>query len=244
MKALISFINKRSAREIILFKILWICGCFFVCFEYFAYPSFLNFQAHKDSKNPKTIDNIKEAKDFLTHFNHTSLPPKKILQIIQENTQSIQEIDNQSKNSTLCIKGTIQPPHFLPLLQKLSSPALFIQSFYLDSKGDFSLIIKDQKITTLSPLQPLQTSPQEIFNRFSTPKFSMPSLIFYTPLSPEPPLTLEAIFNQKAKINGVWIGLEENIQEYTLKEIHPHFIVLEKNSQLLKLYLKEKRIFQ
>lgn len=243
MNLLTLFINKRSKREILLFKILWICCCFFICFEYFAYPSFLSFQAYKHSKNLKSVYDNKEIEDFLSYFNHTSTPHEKLLQTIQDNTLSIQEINNKDAKHILFVQGTIHPTLFFPMLQKLSSPTLYIQSFSLDSTGDFSLTLKNQKITTLSPSTPLKASPQEIFDKFSIPISSF-AFNFYIPPKPQNVLILEAIFNQKAKINGLWIGLGENIQGYMLKEIHSHFITLEKDSKPLNLHLKEKRILQ
>lgn len=243
MKPLNSFINSRSKREILLFKVLWVCGCFFVCFEYFVHPSFLKFQAYRDFKNLQSPYNNEEIEDFLTHFNVTSLPFIKIQKIIKEKAKTIIETKQEDQKSycTLSFQGVIQTDKFFSLLQALSSPTLLIQSFSLDSKGDFSLVLKNQKISTLSPITPL-VSPKDLFAKFSTPNLN--ALKFYTPPQPKITFTLEAIFNQKVKINGTWIGIEESIQGHILKEIYPHFIILKNDTQTLKLHLKEKRIFQ
>lgn len=240
MKKLSSFINARSKREIFLFKLLWVCGCFFVCFEYFIYPSFLNFQTYQNSKNLQSPYNTQEIEDFLTHFNATSLPFSKIQEMIS--AQSIAESKQENQEYNYNFEGVIQSDKFFSLLQSLSSPALLVTSFSLNHQGNFSLSLKNQKITTLSPIAPLLSSPKDLFTKFTTPKFNAPK--FYTPPKPTITLTLEAIFNQKAKINGVWIKKQESVQGYILKEIHPHFILLQKDSQTLKLHLKEKRIFQ
>lgn len=240
MKKLSSFINARSKREILLFKLLWVCGCFFVCFEYFIYPSFLNFQAYQNSKNLQSPYNTQEIEDFFTHFNTTSLPFSKIQEMIS--SQSITESKQENQECNYNFEGVIQSDKFFSLLQTLSSPALLITSFSLSYQGNFSLSLKNQKITTLSPIAPLLSSPKDLFAKFATLKFNAPK--FYTPPKPTITLTLEAIFNQKAKINGVWIKKQESVQDYILKEIHPSYILLQKDSQTLKLYLKEKRIFQ
>lgn len=240
MKILSSFINARSKREILLFKLLWVCGCFFVCFEYFIYPSFLNFQAYQNSKNLQSPHNTQEIEDFLTHFNATSLPFSKIQEMIS--SQSITESKQENQEYNYNFDGVIQSDKFFSLLQTLSSPTLLITSFSLSHQGNFSLSLKNQKITTLSPINPLLSSPKDLFTKFTTPKFNVPK--FYTPPKPTITLTLEAIFNQKAKINGAWIKKQESIQGYILKEIHPSYILLQKDSQTLKLHLKEKRIFQ
>lgn len=240
MNALKSFINTRSKREIFLFKILWICGCFFVCFEYFIYPSILKFQAYKHSTTLKNPYDSQEIQEFFNHLNSTTLTSKEILEVIKNHTQS--NLKLQDCNPTLCFEGTIKPREFFPLLQALASPTLLIVSFSLDSQGNLSLTLKNQKISSLSAISPLKSTPKDLFDKFSLPTLS--SLSFYTPPKPKITLTLEAIFNQKAKINGVWIGLQESIQGYVLKEIDPHHILLQKDSQTLKLYLKEKRIFQ
>lgn len=240
MKILSSFINARSKREILLFKLLWVCGCFFVCFEYFIYPNFLNFQAYQNSKNLQSPYNTQEIEDFLIHFNATSLPFSKIQEMIS--AQSITESKQKNQECNYNFEGLIQSDKFFSLLQSLSSPTLLVTSFSLNHQGNFSLSLKNQKISTLSPITPLLSSPKDLFAKFTTPKFSAPK--FYTPPKPTITLTLEAIFNQKAKINGVWIKKQESIQGYILKEIHPSYILLQKDSQTLKLHLKEKRIFQ
>lgn len=246
MNPLNSFLNSRSKREIFLFKLLWICGCFFVCFEYFIYPSFLNHQIYENSKNLQSPYDAQEIEDFLTHFNTTSLSPSKIQEEIERSAQSLIESkqDFQDSSPTLSFKGVIQSDKFFSLLYTLSSPSLFISSLSLDAQGNFSLTLKTQKITALSPITPLTATPKDILSRFSHLTSPLTPLLFYTPPKPKISLTLEAIFNQKAKINGTWITKQESIQGYTLQEVHPHFILLTKDSQTLKLHLKEKRIFQ
>lgn len=242
MNFLSSFISARSKREVLLFKILWICGCFFVCFEYFAYPYFLKFQAYKYSKTIQPNFKAQEIEDFLLYFNSTSLPCSQLIEFIQNNAQSIQEINNKDTSSLLYIQGEINIPQFFFLLQKLASPTLLIQEFSLDYQGVFSLVLKNQKINTLYSPTPLKSSPQEILDQFSTPQISL--LSFYIPPQSKIIFILEAIFNQKAKINGVWISLGESIEGYILQDIQPHFVILKKDSHSLSLQLKEKRIFQ
>lgn len=242
MNAFNQFLNARSKREIFLFRILWICGCFCVCFEYFIYPAFLNFQSQKYSENLQSINHIQE--NLLEKFNQTYIPYTKVIEFTENATNSLTYFQSDDQNSLLSLQGTIQTDRFFSLLEKLSSPALLICSFSLDAQGAFSLVLKDQRIQALSSPSVLYSSPQELYEKFF---FNAPKLFpfyFYVPAQSKISLNLEAILNQKAKINGTWIGIKEEIEGYKLQEIYPYFVVLHKDSQILKLYLREKRVFQ
>lgn len=246
MNPLCRFINERSKREIFLFKILWLCCCFFVSFEYFAYPSFLKLQAYNHSKALQSNLNPQEIQEFFTHFNSTSLPYVKIIEILQKNTDVISKIQSQDEktNYEISLQGKTDSKQFFSLLKKLTSPALLVSSFSLDSTGEFSLSLKNQQIFSLSPPTPLQVLPQQIFDKFSTPTETNIHFVFFTPSQPRSTLVLEAIFNNKAKINGVWLKIGETIENHTLTEIYPHSVILHQDSHPLTLYLRQKRIFQ
>lgn len=242
MNAIKAFINKRSKREILLFKLLWITCCFCVCFEYFAYPSFLRFQAHKYSL--KTQYNSQEIEDFFTHFNQTSLPYTQLLSVIQNHSQTLTKIQskNEKSNYEITLEGISNPQSFASLLHSIASPSLLISSLFIHSNGAFKLDLKNQKILSLSPITSTNLYPQEIFDKFTLPNLS--PLPLYTTPKPKLSLNLEAILNNKAKINGIWLKSGEELQGYILQTITPHSVTLHKDSHTFKLYLKEKRILQ
>ena len=236
MRSFDDFFAKRSQREIILFKLLWLVLCFFVCFEYFIYPSFLNLQAHKLSQDSQPNSQVIE--EFFTSFNATSLSYNQALDLIHQHTLSITQSQSQDEraNYTISLKGKIEPESFFTLLYALSSPTLLINSFALDSKGDFSLTLKNQKILNLSPPTFTPLKLEQIKQKFSPPTFA--TLHFFKAQKPKTTLHLQALFNQKAKINHTWLSLGEKIQDCTLKEIASYSATLLCGNQSVVLEIK------
>lgn len=243
MNTLATFIGKRSQREILLFKLLWIIGLFYVCFEYFAYPYFLNFQAHKHSL--QSLHNSQEVEEALIQFNQTSIPYTKLLSLLQSKAQTFTKIQssNEKNNYEISLQGIGNPDLFFPLLHSISSPSLLIISFSLHSNGEFYLNLKDQKILHLQPASPINLSLKQILQKFQL-TYTPNAFSFYTLPKPEPSLNLEAILNNKAKINGVWLRSGGEIKGHILQKITPHSVTLSKENRSIKLYLKEKRILQ
>lgn len=201
MSAIDAFLEKRSKREIGLLKLLWITLCFFICFEYFIYPSFLQHS----SKNPPS--SYQEILDYHTTLSSKALNPEKILELIQSQSLSL------SQDDPLSFKGEIEKEKLFSLLHSLASPSLLITSFSLNHKGEFNLKVKPQNLPSPSSLPP--SSLEEVQKRFAYPL--PPTPIFYTPQKKN--LTLQAIFNQKAKINGKWLEKGERIEGCELKKI-------------------------
>lgn len=203
MNAINTFLEKRSKREIWLLKFLWITLCFFICFEYFLYPSFLNFQ-HSFKIPPS---NHQEIQDYHATLSSKALKPERILELIQSQSLSL------SQDEPLSFKGEIQKEKLFSLLHSLASPSLLITSFSLNHKGEFTLKVTPQNLLSPSSLPP--SSLEEVQKRFIYPL--PPTPIFYTPQKKK--LTLQAIFNQKAKINENWLERGERIEGCELKKI-------------------------
>jgi len=54
-------------------------------------------------------------------------------------------------------------------------------------------------------------------------------------------LSLNAILNKTAYINGVWKGIDDNVGGYTLKYIGKKGVVLRNDNQIKKLFFYKKR---
>jgi len=54
-------------------------------------------------------------------------------------------------------------------------------------------------------------------------------------------LSLNAILNKKAYINGEWKGLDDNVSGYAIKYIGKKGVVLRNDNQIKKLFLHKKR---
>lgn len=219
MNMINAFLEKRSKREIWLLKLLWIALCFFICFEYFIYPSFLQHSF----KTPPS--NHQEILDYHATLSSKALNPEGILELIQNQSLSL------SQDNPLSFKGEIEKEKLFSLLHSLASPSLLITSFSLNHKGDFTLKVKPQNLLSPSSLPP--SSLEEIQKRFTYPLPSTP--IFYTPQKKK--LTLQAIFNQKAKINGKWFEKGERIEGCELKKIisNSAFLICECQEVILEI---------
>ena len=245
MNILKNFIDKRSEREILLFKLLWIIGLFYVCFEHFAYPYFLNYKAYKHSLQSPHNSQEQEIEEALVYFNQTSIPYTKLISLIQSKTQTLTKIQskNEKTNYEISLQGTSEPSSFFSLLCSISSPSLLITSFSLRSNGEFYLGLKDQKILLLQPASIATPPVEQIIQKFQSPDTPNP-LSFYTLPNPNPSLNLEAVLNNRVKINGMWLKSGEEIEGYILQKITPHSATLFKDGHSIELHLKEKRILQ
>lgn len=221
MNAINAFLEKRSKREIKLLKLLWTALCFSICFEYFIYPSFLQLS----SKNPPS--NHQEILDYHATLSSKALKPEGILEFIQSQSLSL------SQDKPLSFKGEIKKEKLFSLLHSLASPSLLIASFSLNYKGDFTLKVKPQNLLSPSSLPP--SNLEEVQKRFTYPL--PPTPIFYTPQKKK--LTLQAIFNQKAKINGKWLEKGERIEGCELKKIISNSALLMCECQEVILEIKK-----
>jgi AAA15 family ATPase/GTPase len=64
-----------------------------------------------------------------------------------------------------------------------------------------------------------------------------------TPVKPDmdkAPLTLQIVLNSSALINGKWIKENEFIRGYKLSQIQSDYVVLERKSKKLKLFIAQK----
>lgn len=222
MNAINALLEKRSKREILLLKLLWIVLCFFICFEYFIYPSFLQLS----SKIPP--NNHQEILDYHATLSSKALNPEGILELIQSQSLSL------SQDNPLYFKGEIEKEKLFSLLHSLASPSLLITSFSLNHKGEFTLKLKPQNLLSPSSLPP--SSLEEVQKRFTYPLPPTPT--FYIPKKKK--LTLQAIFNQKAKINGKWLEVGERIEGCELKKIISSSALLVCECQEMVLEIKKE----
>lgn len=161
-------------------------------------------------------------------------------------------IDSQDEghNYTLLISGNTsfyEAFTFLDFIEQL--PMIHIQSFDLFDNGNFSITLKNHMIFPTDSKYPnLNTSSVIASVRKSLFK---DQLSFYAPPSQEtntPNLEqnfqLEAIFNNRVKINGIWLQINDTIEHFTLISINQDSVTLKSQTSQITLTLSKKSIFQ
>ncbi|MCE3047774.1 hypothetical protein [Helicobacter kayseriensis] len=198
----------------------------------------------------------RKLQELIQVLNSQSLPwsttLKQINNYARNHKITLWSIDSQDegRNYTLLISGNTsfyEIFSFLDFIEQL--PMIHIQSFDLFENGNFSITLKNHMIfPTDSKHSNLNTSSVIASVRKSLLK---DQLSFDTPLSedadsqnPEQNLQLEAIFNHRAKINGIWLQVNDTIGHFTLTSISPHSITLKSKNQEITLTLSKKSIFQ
>jgi len=77
----------------------------------------------------------------------------------------------------------------------------------------------------------------------SGPKTTPADVKKVTPVKPnmdKAPLTLQIVLNSSALINGKWVKENELIRGYKLSQIQSDYVVLERKSKKLKLFIAQK----
>lgn len=212
-----NFLLQRSTREILLFKLCFLSLCIL-----FAWKTLIEEATQRFfSRTPSQESSL--PLPFLGYFDSQELLTKTAKLI--NSSQS----DISKESFTLKIQGKIQDDKLFSLLNTLKNyPTLQIDTLSFDIQENFSLTLSGENFQTyahssalLPTIAPL-TSPWK------------------KTLSAISPLTLEALLNQKAKINGHWIKLGEQVSGYTLKEIQKDCIILQNTTGSLTLYLRER----
>lgn len=218
-------------------------------------------QSNKTQNIAKDLASLQETHNKLTSlietFNAQSLPLfvtlKKMNNYALEHRIALWQIDTEDEESNyrISLMGNAPMKDLLPFLDFLESlPLIHIASFEILDNQNFKLSLKNHSI--LSSLPPNSSlALDEVLEKIRV-SLQREKLIFPNsdPL-PEPAnhanqsiLELEALFNQKAKINGQWFKEGESIEGYTLESIQDHQVVLKSKDAVLKLQLKEKQLFQ
>lgn len=212
-----NYLYKRTPREILLAKIFFIFLCIFIAWNLGVDDAIKRyFQPKKIQESPSPIP-------YLSYFNAQELITKYSTLI------SFSQSDTGSAHYTLKTQGKIQDENFFSLLNILKTyPAIKINEFSLDEKGDFSLTLFGENSQTYA-------LPSSILAH-SIPLTS-PWEGDEAPISP---LVLQALLNEKVKINGQWLGIGDKISGYTLQEIKRNGVILKNRTHTLALHLREK----
>lgn len=270
-QALEAQLNARSRREKILLFLTLALGIYFCIFHAPLLDSLNQITQLKENikqnqfylQSNKTQDIAKELSKaqqlhnkltaLIQTFNSQSLPIFATLKKINDYALSHQialwQIDTEDENANYQISlmgnSSLQDSlSFLNFVENL--PLIHILSFEILENGDFKLAIKNHQI--LSALPPDDSLSPDFVLQHIRQAIQKEDLIFsnQSPNQAQAPtqatLELEALFNQKAKINGLWLKEGERIEGYRLEAIQSNQVILKSEDATLKLQLK-KQIF-
>ena len=157
---------------------------------------------------------------------------------------------NEKANYEISLSGNaklVQVFSFLHFIENL--PLIHLQEFKITQNGDFSLTLKNHKILPLTPSalshSQISLTPQalsiQLQEALKKEKITIPSLQAKKKSTlPK----LEAIFDQRAKIDGIWLKKGDKLREFELIAIGENFVSLRSKSSNFKLTLQSKEIFQ
>ena len=155
--------------------------------------------------------------------------------------------NNERANYEISLSGSAKPARIFDFLHFIENlPLIHLQEFKITQNGDFSLTLKNHKILPLDPsllsqsssnLTP-QTLSAQLKDALTKDKITLPSI-----QKQSTPLKLEAIFNQKAKINGIWLQEGDELGEFKLTKIEENSVSLQSKDTKLKLGFKSKEVF-
>ncbi|WP_027327322.1 hypothetical protein [Helicobacter pametensis] len=224
-----------------------------------------NYRLYLSSQPTSNLQNLQEAQSLnqnlklLIHtINNISISWSDALQKIHQyalkHQISLWMIDpqNEGGNYSISISGNTDFQNILLFLDFIEQlPLIHLRSFQILHNGNFSLILQNHKILSFPPSKEILTS-QEVLSSLKnfltkeTPQFIITSPSIPSPSTPDTQhmLKLEAILNQKAKINGKWLQEGDWIDSFKLISIHKDFVILNRNHTQLKLSLPSKRIFE
>lgn len=215
-------------------------------------------------KNPNTLHALQQEEklnqklhSLIDVLNSQSLPWNETLQQINhyalKHKISIWNVNSQDEegNYSLSISGYAlfdQALLFFDFIEQL--PLLHIQTLELSNSGNFSLTLKNHKIfpntsehheVTLS--QVLKSLRRTLYKDKLIFDLSIPAQQA-SQTSETPKFRLEAILNDKAKINGKWLKLYEKLDNFTLTSITSSSITLSSQNKQLTLKLYRRKIFK
>lgn len=217
--------------------------------------------ANKSQDIAKDLSNAQQLNlkliSLIATLNAQSLPIFAILKTINDyaliHKIALWEVDTEEEDSSYIVSLIGNAPledllAFLSFLENLSM--IHLLSFEVLKNGDFKLSIKNHSInSTLSPdnslspafvLQQIRQSLQKEKLSFSFLNPSSQSIEAPTQSS----LELQALLNQKAKINGKWLKEGELIEGYRLEKIQNGQVLLQSNDSFIQLKLKNDQVFE
>lgn len=212
------FLHQRSLREIFLFKLCFVIVCIFIAWESGVEQASRRYFLHAPQEEiPTPLPHLSyfEAQDLITKAS---------------NLINFSQSDATQENYMLETRGKIEDKKFFSLLNTLKNyPALKISAFSLNKSGEFSLILHGDNLQTYAPPSLILTPSSTLLSPWKSA--STQNLHF----------VLEALLNQRAKINGIWIDLGEEISGYRLQDIQSDCVIL-KNHNEITLCFKEKTL--
>lgn len=211
------YLYQRTPREILLAKATFISFCILIAWELGVDNAF------KSYFQPKHFEESPTAIPYLSYFNAQELMTQ------YSSLISFSQSDSGSAYYTLKTQGKIQDDNFFSLLNTLKTyPAIKISEFSIDEKGNFSLTLYGENAQTYAPPSTILPHLTPLTSPWKEEQASMT------------PLVLQALLNEKVKINGQWLERGDKISGYTLQEIRKNSAILKDQNHTLTLQLKEK----
>lgn len=267
-------LSARSKREKILLFIALFLGIYLCFFHSFLkntleqitqlrqniQQSQIYLQSNKTQNIAKDLFNVQQLNLKLTTLiqtlNSQSLPIFAILKKLNDyaltHKIALWEADTKEESSfyQISLVGNASLENLFSFLDFIENlPLIHLLSFEILKNGDFKLTLKNHPIslmpppnTPLSPKLVLQQIRQTLQKEQLIFSFFNPS--YESKLPKQSIFELEALFNQKAKINGKWLKKGETIQGYKLTKIYNNQVILQANDAFIQLQLKDHQVFQ
>lgn len=212
-----NYLSRLTPREILLAKICFVSLCILIVWKLGVDDAIKRyFYPTQSQETPSVIP-------YLSYFNAQELISKYSTLI------SFSQSDVGLTYYTLKTQGKIENENFFSLLNVLKTyPTLKIDTFSLDEEGDFSLTLYGENSQTYALPSAILTYSTLITSPWKEEQTS-PS-----------PLILEALLNEKVKINSQWLEVGNKISGYTLQKINKDSVILKNQTHTLTLYLREK----
>lgn len=266
------YLDARSRREKFLLSMTLGLSIYFFIFHSYFFDSMEQItQLRQNIKQSQIYLKSNQNKNIAQELSKTQHIHNKLTELVQTiNSQSLPifatlkrindyallhkitfwEVDTKDEGSNyeISLAGNASFENFFSFLDFVEKlPLIHILSFEVLKNGDFRLVMKNHQILSKPPPDPSLSA--DIVFRQIRQAMQREELTF---LDKSPPqgatlkqttFELEALLNQKAKINGIWLKEGESIQGYTLKRIQNNQVLLESKENKLKLQLTKKRIF-
>lgn len=263
------FLSKLTKRERFLLYVLCLLGIISSLYPYFSSQisqilklqneinksrsylqknknSDLAYMLHSEKKQTQQL------RELIALLNAPSLEYLHAFKIINQyaiqHAISLWSLDSSNENSNyeISLSGNATFPKILAFFAFIETlPLLHLTHFEVFQNGNFALTLKNHKILNFNTLDPKVTLPMlisELRNSLQKEQAKMPLSQLQDPIQSPP--KLEAIFNQKAKINGKWLKVGENIAGFKLIDLKTTDAILQSPKTILKLTLERKKNLQ
>lgn len=255
------FLSSKSKREKSLFALLLFVFMFYILHSAFldSLHNITNLQSTLTPLNLQSNTNLKQLYAQEQQLNTKLTALASTLQSQPPSSSNLLKTISEliTKHSLTLIHSSIQKLPELYTLQietegefedminftnsTLSLPLISITSFSINQNLKLSLTLTPKSLSPPSSPPSNEIILQTLQSQISSPL----TLSFDNPFSSEPtPILLEAIINQKAKINGIWLSQGQKILGHLIKSISSNSITLEKQGEIQILYLNTRKVFQ